>query len=112
MIGAVLQSIRQERRMSLSEVAERAGIAKSYLSNIERDIQMNPSIQILNKICNVLGVSVPAVIAEANKVQEEVESLDQEWIDIVREAQRSGIDKEEFKKFMEFQVWRKTNSDN
>jgi len=109
MIGKVLQRLRQEKRLSLSEVAERAGVAKSYLSSIERDIQDNPSIQVLEKICHVLGVSVPALLNSVNEddMHDVVESLDPEWLSIIQEAQKSGIDKDQFRDFLQFQVWRK-----
>ncbi|GAE95079.1 regulator [Gracilibacillus boraciitolerans JCM 21714] len=45
MIGQKIQNLRKRKRMSLSEVAEQAGVAKSYLSSIERGLQSNPSIQ-------------------------------------------------------------------
>lgn len=113
MIGKVIQRLRMDKRLSLTEVAERAGIAKSYLSSIERDIQDNPSIQVLEKICHVLGVSVPSLLNSVTEedTKETVEALDPEWLEIVKEAQLSGINKDEFKDFLQFQLWRKQNSD-
>ena len=52
--------------MSLSELAERAGIAKSYLSSIERNIQSNPSIQFLEKISSVLDIPVNSLLQGDN----------------------------------------------
>lgn len=114
MIGQVLQKLRQEKRLSLSEVAERAGVAKSYLSSIERDIQGNPSIQVLEKICHVLGVTVPALLNSVNQenVKDVVDSLDPEWLSIVQQAQKSGIDKDQFRDFLEFQLWRKQHGED
>ena len=42
--------------MSMTELAEKAGVAKSYLSSLERNLQTNPSIQFLEKIAVVLDV--------------------------------------------------------
>lgn len=111
MIGKIIHKIRLEKRLSLSEVAERAGIAKSYLSSIERDIQDNPSIQVLEKICGVLGLSVPALLNSANEddVKDVIDTLDADWLALVREAQNSGVDKEQFREFLQFQLWRKQN---
>lgn len=113
MIGKVIQRLRQEKRLSLTEVAERAGIAKSYLSSIERDIQGNPSIQVLEKICHVLGVSVPSLLTSVNEddMKETIETLDPDWLNIVKEAQGSGINKEEFKEFLQYQLWRKQQNE-
>ena len=54
MIGKNIYLLRKEKGLTLSELAERANIAKSYLSNMERNINQNPSIQIVEKIAQVL----------------------------------------------------------
>lgn len=90
--------------MSISELAEKAGVAKSYLSSIERGIQVNPSIQFIEKISIVLGVSINELIRENQSKQKE--ELDEEWLEIVQEAMESGVSKEQFKEFLEFNKWR------
>ena len=102
MIGERVKKIRKERKMSLSELAERAGVAKSYLSSLERNLQTNPSIQFLEKIASVLNISVDRLIHdEPNK-----ELVDSDWLGLVREAMDSGISKDQFKEFLEFNKWR------
>lgn len=103
MIGKRVQQIRLARGMSITELADRAGVAKSYLSSIERDIQSNPSIQFLEKVGKVLGVPVEQFLQD---VDDDDHQLDQEWSDLVREAMSSGISKEQFKEFLEFNKWR------
>jgi XRE family transcriptional regulator, master regulator for biofilm formation len=104
LIGEKIKQLRQERKMSISELAEKANVAKSYLSSIERNLQSNPSIQFIEKISSVLGVSVNELVnADVNKGQEE---LDGEWLQIVKEAMESGISKEQFKEYLEFNKWR------
>ncbi|MNI90117.1 HTH-type transcriptional regulator SinR [compost metagenome] len=107
MIGKRIQKLRLEKGLSLSDMAERAGVAKSYLSSIERDIQTNPSIAFLEKVSAVLGIT-PQTLIEAG----EAEPLDSEWLEIVREAQRSGVSKEQFLEFLEFSMWKRTKSQN
>lgn len=102
MIGKRVQQLRLAKGMSLTELAERAGVAKSYLSSIERDLQSNPSIQFLEKVGNVLGVSVEQFLNPS----EEEEHMDPEWSELVREAMSSGISKEQFREFLEFNKWR------
>ncbi|RDW15786.1 hypothetical protein CWR48_18825 [Oceanobacillus arenosus] len=63
--------------MSISELAEKAGVAKSYLSSIERNLQSNPSIQFIEKISNVLGVSIDDLI---NTKENDSSELDSEWL--------------------------------
>lgn len=102
MIGERVKLLRQEKKMSLSELAEQAGVAKSYLSSLERNLQTNPSIQFLEKIAAVLHVPVDHLINE----QPNVEELDSEWMKIVKEAMESGVTKEQFREYLDFNKWR------
>ena len=47
MIGMRVKKIREQKNMTMSELAEKAGVAKSYLSSLERNLQKNPTIQFL-----------------------------------------------------------------
>lgn len=101
MIGKRIQTIRKEKGLSLSDLAAKAGIAKSYLSSIERDIQSNPSVHFLEKIAAVLDISVQSLLkAEVNE-----DSLDPEWIKLAQDAAESGVSKEQFREFLEFTKW-------
>ncbi|MCM2533906.1 DNA-binding anti-repressor SinI [Neobacillus pocheonensis] len=102
MIGERIKKLRVEKRMSLSELADQAGVAKSYLSAIERNLQSNPSIQVLEKIASVLSVPVEHLILE----QINKEDLDSDWMNLVKEAMNSGVSKEQFRDFLEFNKWR------
>ncbi|MFD1849035.1 helix-turn-helix domain-containing protein [Oceanobacillus bengalensis] len=105
MIGEKIKQLRQDKKMSISELAEKAGVAKSYLSSIERNLQSNPSIQFIEKISHVLGVSVNDIINNSENI--DPSELDTEWLTIVREAMESGVSKEQFKEYLEFNKWRK-----
>ncbi|MEB3100791.1 helix-turn-helix domain-containing protein [Ferviditalea candida] len=108
MIGKRLQQLRKERGLSLSMLAERAGIAKSYLSSLERDIQKNPSIQVLEKIAGVLKIPVDRLLDQENDSEDET-VLDHEWQELIKEAMTSGVDKQQFREFLEFNKWRLNN---
>lgn len=107
MIGNRIQTLRKEKGLSLSELADRAGIAKSYLSSIERDIQSNPSIQFLEKIASVLEVDVQTLLVEEPLKQDD---LDKEWLNLAYEAMKSGVTKEQFREFLEFNKWKLNQS--
>lgn len=109
MIGEQVKRYRLERGLSLSELAERAGVAKSYLSSIERNIQSNPSIQFLEKVAAVLGVSVETLL-NIGQNQDQAQ-LDETWMELVKEAMNSGISKEQFREYLEFNKWRKKQPD-
>ena len=109
MIGKRIHELRLQKGWSMSELADRAGIAKSYLSTIERDIQSNPSINVLEKLAFVLEVSLPDILNTPEP--EPVPSLlDPDWLKLVEEAMNSGLSKEQFKDFLEFNKWKLRNS--
>ncbi|WP_404347675.1 helix-turn-helix domain-containing protein [Sutcliffiella horikoshii] len=110
MIGERIKKYREQRKMSMSELAERAGVAKSYLSSIERNLQSNPSVQFLEKVSTVLGVSMNTLLHDEDDSQSK-DSLDREWATLVREAMDSGVTKDQFKEFLEFNKW-KINQEN
>ncbi|HHY74883.1 MAG TPA: helix-turn-helix domain-containing protein [Bacillus bacterium] len=113
MIGKRIQTIRKEKGLSLSDLASKAGVAKSYLSSIERDIQSNPSVQFLEKVATVLDISVQTLLYP--EISEETETLDSEWIKLAQEAAESGVSKEQFREFLEFTKWQleqKKNNEN
>ncbi|WP_318505817.1 helix-turn-helix domain-containing protein [Bacillus sp. T3] len=102
MIGDRVKRLRLEKKMSLTELADQAGVAKSYLSSLERNLQSNPSIQFLEKIATVLGVSVDYFILN----KQNTDQLDKDWIDLVKEAMDSGVTKDQFREYLEFNKWK------
>ena len=108
MIGDRVKKFRLEKKMSLSELAEQAGVAKSYLSSLERNLQKNPSIQFLEKIAAVLNLPVEHLIHD----QIDKTELDSEWLNLVKDAMTSGISKEQFRDYLEFNKWRINQNNN
>ncbi|AGK52243.1 helix-turn-helix domain-containing protein [Bacillus sp. 1NLA3E] len=106
MIGERVKKLRQEKKMSLTELADQAGVAKSYISSLERNLQSNPSIQFLEKIGTVLGVPIDYFILN----NPDSEKLDPGWISLVKDAMESGITKDQFREYLEFNKW-KINQD-
>ncbi|WP_435922296.1 helix-turn-helix domain-containing protein [Paenibacillus sp. DYY-L-2] len=102
-IGERIQKIRQDRGYSLSELADKADVAKSYLSNVERGIQSNPSISFIEKIADALNVSIHSLLYGDHSPES---LLDPEWALLLQEAMASGISKREFKDFLEYQKWK------
>ena len=105
MIGTNIKHIREGQGLTLSECAHRASISKSYLSNIERNLNQNPSIHILEKVAAVLEVDLRSLIDTTP--EKEVDS-DHEWLEFINDLKKSGVEKEqlqEFKKVIEFVKW-------
>jgi len=112
MIGKNIHRIRKTRGLTLSELAERAQISKSYLSNIERDLNQNPSIQIVEKIAKVLGVDFRTLLESKS-----INSLynENEWIEFANELKDLGVEQDQlqtYKTVIEFAKWQKENSND
>lgn len=61
-IGINAKGVRKARRMTLQEVADRSGLAKSYVWEIEKGMGTNPSITVLSKLCGALGCSLDQIV--------------------------------------------------
>jgi transcriptional regulator with XRE-family HTH domain len=59
-IGATLRRLREERHLSLKDVAARSGLTQSFLSQVERDLT-SPSVASLRKIAQAFGVPLAAL---------------------------------------------------
>lgn len=110
MIGERIQGLRKKKGLSLTQLSENAGVAKSYLSTIERGIQTNPSIQFLEKVGIILGVSVEQILQITQDLDSNMDKLDHEWQELIHEAMKAGISKKQFKEYLEFTKW-KVNCD-
>lgn len=56
-IGGRLRAARQARKFTLEQVAQAAGLNKSFVSRLERD-EVSPSVASLVTVCEVLGIGV------------------------------------------------------
>lgn len=113
MIGKNIYEIRKRRGFTLSELAERANISKSYLSNIERDINRNPSIQVIKKVADVLGVDLKELLKPESGL-ETGQLLEKEWVDFINDLKESGLHKEqihEYKTVFDFIKWQNEKND-
>jgi transcriptional regulator with XRE-family HTH domain len=91
------KGLRKRMGLTLQEVAERAGIAKSYVWELEQGKQTNPSIAILMGLAKGLGCSVDGLIGaetymkpqlrpEAMRIAVQVDQL-------LRDCLKSRLDK-------------------
>ncbi|WHY12589.1 helix-turn-helix domain-containing protein [Peribacillus frigoritolerans] len=96
MIGYRVKSLREEREMSISELSTKSGVAKSYISSLERNLQTNPTILVLEKIASVFSINVDVLLHDQIN-----QSMDDDWKEIMQDIIDSGISKEEIHKFIE-----------
>src|SRR6202044_1710550 len=65
-VGDRIRAIRQRKQLSQVELAVRAGLIRSYISNIENGYVV-PSIEALEKIARVLEVFLHQLFYDGNK---------------------------------------------
>lgn len=107
MIGKNIYNLRKQKGYTLSELAERAGVSKSYLSSIERDLKQNPSIQVVEKVASVFEVDLETLL-NMDVDPEKKQLIETEWLEFVHELKEAGVDKERinnYKILIEFIRW-------
>lgn len=62
-LGPRIRALRQGRRLTLREVADRAGVTESFLSQVERDVT-SPSIATVQRISRALDLSIAQLFAD------------------------------------------------
>ncbi|MCP3030050.1 helix-turn-helix domain-containing protein [Halobacillus sp. A1] len=108
MIGTNIYKIRRGKGITLSELAKKAGMSKSNLSNIERNININPSINLIERIAESLDVELYEIIQLEKPIIEPAPLFEDEWVEFIQDLKDSGIKKEdlpEYKRLIEFIHW-------
>lgn len=61
-VGPRVRVLREARRLSLSDLAQRAGISKAYLSQLENDPGKKPSAEIVWRLARALDVPITRLL--------------------------------------------------
>ena len=116
MIGERIKQLRETKGYSITKLADLAGVSKSYLSYIERNVQNNPSLQVLAKIAFHLDTNIEYLLGEDLSPKVRVDDvLDDEWHSIIRNAVDEGMSKGDFralKDLVRSNKWREERSRN
>jgi transcriptional regulator with XRE-family HTH domain len=56
--GKAVRRRRREMDLSQEQLAEHAGLHRTYISNLERG-ELNPSLETIERITNALDISIP-----------------------------------------------------
>ncbi|MBW7456936.1 helix-turn-helix domain-containing protein [Paenibacillus sepulcri] len=115
MIGDRIKSLRVKKGYSITELADLAGVSKSYLSYIERNVHNNPSLQMLAKIAAPLDTSIEFLLEDRDQPGLQMDDiLDEEWKTIIRKAVNEGMsrtDMNETKDLIVLKKWKEHNVD-
>ena len=61
-IGEKIRVLRIGKDLSVNEFAKKSGVSKSYISNIERGVQKNPSLIVMGKLAKTLDVPLEELL--------------------------------------------------
>lgn len=112
MVQNRIKQLRLLKGYSINALSEKTGVSKSYLSYIERGIQKNPSLQILSKLANSLGTTVEDLLEEDHyHHEEESHNIDEDWSQLISEATKHGVTKEDFSLYLDFIKFQKINKE-
>jgi transcriptional regulator with XRE-family HTH domain len=64
--GERLRKLRTQRNLSLDELAAKTGLSKAYLWRLETNPDVNPSIEVAQRLALGLEVAIGALIAESS----------------------------------------------
>ncbi|MFE4036194.1 helix-turn-helix domain-containing protein [Priestia sp. YIM B13489] len=110
MIGDRIHTIRVQKRMTLSKLAEKSSVTKSYLSNIERNISTNPTIEFVEKVARALSVKPESLLGwREDETETETSSLENSFL-YVKKYLLSMDDEQliELKDYIDFILWKRT----
>lgn len=97
MVGSKITEIRKLKGLSLSKLAEKAGISKGYLHGIENGGKDNPSTEILEKIATALEVNVSDLFDE-KPIEDKLDILEDDMKILFSKAKK--LSKEDRKKVL------------
>ncbi|HAP32869.1 MAG TPA: transcriptional regulator [Firmicutes bacterium] len=90
-LGERVRLLRQERGLSLQELAESAGLSYSYICEIERGL-VKPSLRALRKTAAALNVPVNQIKASGNSLGGKIARVRQEYgLKQVQLAKKAGV---------------------
>jgi transcriptional regulator with XRE-family HTH domain len=98
-IGEKLKKLREQKNLTLREAAEKIGMAYSYISQIENG--KVPSLDKLNKLCDLYGVKVSSLFGEEIEPDDGLKQMGVEWIAFSKEMEQQNISVEELKKVLD-----------
>ena len=65
--GAAVRRHRALLRLNQEELAERAGIDRTYISGVERNVR-NPTLEVMQRISQALGADLDVIFSTAREI--------------------------------------------
>ena len=61
-LGHMLKALRERKGLTQVELAEKAGVTQSYLARLEAGERENPSLDVLKRLAEALGVPLSKLL--------------------------------------------------
>lgn len=68
-IGEIIKKARMEKGLSLRELARKSGVSQPYLSQLESGQNNNPTLEVLIKLADALGITLKEMLIEAELIE-------------------------------------------
>lgn len=104
-IGSRIKMIREEKKMTLQEVAEKIGVAKSTIQRYEAGTIAKIKLPIISAIANTLDVNPSWIIGKVEERNVNMKAdyiLHDSYYDLVIEMQSKKVPAEDLKRFWEY----------
>lgn len=104
-IGLRIKSVREEKGMTLQEIATKIGVAKSTIQRYEAGTIDNIKLPIISSIANVLDVDPSWIIGKINERKQKNEKeyeLKDAYFSFAKEMQEKNISDEDMEKLWQF----------
>jgi transcriptional regulator with XRE-family HTH domain len=89
-LGGIIRERRQAQGMSLSQLAEQAGVSTSFVSQVERGVA-NPTLSSLKSLVGALNFSVGALLESNASASQARSAADDSDIAVLRAGERRRI---------------------
>ncbi|MGB3712606.1 MAG: helix-turn-helix transcriptional regulator [Erythrobacter sp.] len=86
-----LHQLRVANRLSLQQVADKVGVSKAHVWNLEKGLTDNPSMELVVKLADLFRVRVADLVGENPEAADE----DPEMVAMFRDLKRLGEDDRE-----------------
>lgn len=104
-IGLRIKSVREEKGMTLQEIANKIGVAKSTIQRYEAGAIDNIKLPIISSISSVLNVDPSWIIGKTDKrgpASKENHELEDTYFSFAKEMQEKKVSNEDMEKLWQF----------
>lgn len=66
----LIRKIRKAKNITQEELAQKTGVSRSYIAELESNIRTNPSFEMIYKISQVLEVEITKIFVAVSNIEE------------------------------------------